>query len=146
MGSLTRFKRTPEGLRQLVQLWETTPLVRRQKIIELAKQEDPEYTKKALEYVITFEDILKLPDLELAEVLAATPPQQTAYALHQTGNEVRDRIFSRVKLPLGHEIKEALANSTPNPTLVEGAQLKMVEVTRKLERTNVIRTKKIPLA
>ena len=51
MGVYTRFKRNPDGLRQLVELLESTPSSRRQKMIDVGMQEDPDYTKQALQYV-----------------------------------------------------------------------------------------------
>jgi hypothetical protein len=145
MGAFTRFKKNPEGLRQLVELWESTPLVRRQKMIDMGMDEDPEYTKKALSFVLTFDDIIKLPDLELAEVLAGTPPASVGYAIHVAPPEIRNRFLSKVLLPIGHQIKEILAQSTPNPSMIEAGQIKLVMVARNLERTNVIGTKRIPV-
>jgi flagellar motor switch protein FliG len=145
MGVFSRFKKSPEGLRQLVQLWETTPLVKRQKMIDIGLKEDPDYTKQALNYVMTFDDIIKLNDLELAEVLAGTPPVSVGYAIHSSAKEIKDRFLSKVVLNIGHQIKDVLERDGIGPTLVEAGQIKLIETARKLERTNVILTKRIPI-
>ena len=69
MSVYARFKRTQEGFRSLIELLETTPMSRRQKMIDVGMAEDPVYTEKALSYVLTFEDVIQLPDLELAELI-----------------------------------------------------------------------------
>ena len=70
MSVYARFKRSPEGFRKLVELLESTPPSRRQKMIDVGMEEDAEYTNRALQYVMNFDDIIKLPDTELAEVCA----------------------------------------------------------------------------
>lgn len=144
MGVYTRFKRSPDGLRQLVELLESTPVSRRQKMIDVGMQEDPDYTQKALQYVINFDDVMKLPDLELAEVLSETPPRFAAYAIHAVSQEVKDRFLSKAKPRVAAELKEFL--DTPNVTLIQigGGQLKMIEVTRKLEKRGIVKTKRVP--
>ena len=69
MSVYARFKRDPGGLRKLVELLETTPILRRQKMIDVGMAEDPVYTEKVLKFVMTFEDVIKLPDVELAELI-----------------------------------------------------------------------------
>ncbi len=145
MSVFSRFKKNPEGLRQLVQLWETTPLVRRQKMIDIGLKEDPEYAKLALSFMLTFVDIVQMPDLELAEVLSEAPSQSVGFAIHQSDKKIKDRFLSKVRLPIGLEIREVLENQSPNASLIEAGQLKLIETARKLERTNVIGTKRIPL-
>lgn len=144
MGVYTRFKRDPEGLRALVELLETTPLVRKQKMIEVGMIEDANFTQMALIYVYTFEDIITLPDMELAELLSVAPPRISAMAIQPLESEVHKRFIKNAKSPIGAQIKEFLDTEY---TLQEvgGAQLRLIEMTRKLEAKDRIRTKKIPL-
>ncbi len=144
MGVYTRFKKNPDGLRQLVELLESTPSVRRQKMIDVGMQEDEDYTKKALEYMLTFEDVLKLSDMELAEVLAQVPPQFTGYAIHAASQEIKDRFLSKATPRVAADIKEYL--EMPNATLTQigGGQMKMIDATRKLEKKGIVKTKRIP--
>jgi flagellar motor switch protein FliG len=143
MGVYTRFKRNPEGFRQLVELLELTPSARRQKMIDVGMAEDAAYTQKALDHMMTFEDILKLPDMELAEVLAKTPPRTIAFALRPSNEEVRARFIRCCKPTIGAEVK-SYVESEVGLREIGGAQLKMVEIARKLERAGLVKAKKIP--
>lgn len=143
MSVYARFKRDPEGMRKLVELLETTPMSRRQKMIDVGNAEDPDYTEKALGFVMTFEDVMNLPDLELAEVISAALPRMTGFAISKSRPEVKERFL---KNAIGGKQAEIRDFMEVNPTLSEvgGAQLKLVEVTRGLEKKGLIKTKQIP--
>src|SRR4051812_32826622 len=93
MSVYARFKRDPDGFRKLVELLETTPISRRQKMIDVGMAEDAPYTEKALSFVMTFEDVMKLPDLELAELIATAPTRMTGYAVAKASKEVQQRFL-----------------------------------------------------
>lgn len=145
MGVYTRFKRNPDGLRQLVELLEATPVARRQKMIDVGMQEDAEYTNQALQYLISFEDILKLPDLELADLINETPPRFTALAIHAASEEVKNRFLSRAQPKIMSEIKDMLESSKITHAQIGTGQLKMIEMTRKLEKRGMVKLKRIPI-
>ena len=144
MSVYSRFKKAPNGFRSLVELLETTPLARRQKMIDVGMTEDPEYTARALELVLSFEDIVSLPDLELAEVVAAAPPRMTAIAISQLGEDVKTRFMLNAQPRVRADIKDYLSVQS-GLREIGGAQLKLVEVTRQLERKGFVKTKRIPL-
>jgi len=144
MGVYTRFKKNPDGLRQLVELLETTPISRRQKMIDVGMEEDPVYTKKALEYVMTFEDVIKLPDMELADLLSETPAKFTAYAIHAQSEEVKKRFLEKATPRVSIEMKEFMKESNLTAVQSGAGQMKMIEYMRKLEKRGLIKTKKIP--
>jgi flagellar motor switch protein FliG len=144
MGVYTRFKKNPDGLRQLVELLESTPASRRQKMIDVGMTEDPDYTKLALQYMFTFEDILKLPDTELAEVVAEAPGRFTALAIHSATNDVKTRFLSKAPPRVAAEIKEFLEVTNVTPVQIGGGQMKLIEVARKLEKRGAIKTKRVP--
>ena len=81
MSVYSRYKRDPDGFRKLVELLETTPKERRERMIEVGKKEDYDYTEKALSYLMTFKDILEMKDEELAEVLVKAPPRMIAISI-----------------------------------------------------------------
>lgn len=142
MSVYSRFKRAPEGFRQLVELLETTPVSRRQKMIDVGMAEDPEYTERALACMLTFQDVVALPEMELAEVTAAAQPRTIAYAINKASKDVQARFMKCCKPPVAAEVRDLLG---VNPTMGEigGAQLKLVEVTRSLERRGLVKTKRI---
>lgn len=144
MSVFARYKRSPEGFRSLVELWEATPADRRQKMIEVGRAEDAAYTERVLKYVITFEDVLALPDMELAEVLAATPPRMLGIAVSRAPEAVKERFLKNAKPQVAAEVRDCMAMNV-GPREIGGAQLKVVEKTRELERRGVVNLKKIPL-
>jgi flagellar motor switch protein FliG len=143
MGVYTRFKKSPDGMRQLVELIESTPLSRRQKMIDVGMLEDPGYTQRALSYVIVFEDILKMPDMELAEVLGATPGRFTGYAIWAQSEEVKNHFLSKSSPRAAAEAKEILESKNVTPGQIVGAQMKLIENARKLEKRGLLKTKRI---
>ena len=145
MGVYARFKKDPEGFRHLVELLESTPLSRRKKMIDVGMLEDPSYTEKALSYVLSFQDVLELNDLELAEVIAEMPGRLTGYAVHSASEEVKSRFISKAQPKVAMEIREALEESNVGPAQIGGGQTKMIETTRKLERKGLIQKKRIPV-
>jgi flagellar motor switch protein FliG len=140
--SLSFYKRNPEGLRRLVELLETTPMERRTKMIEAGNREDKHYTDLALSLMMSFTDIISMPDMELAEVAAHAPVRTIAAALFQLPEEVRKRFFLCSPAKLRGDLKEYMEHEF---TLREvgGARLKMVEIARGCERRGLIKTKHI---
>lgn len=144
MSVYARFKRDPEGFRKLIELLETTPISRRQKMIDVGMAEDPVYTEKALKYVLTFEDVMNLPDLELAELIATAPARMTGYAVAKSAPEVQQRFLRNAIGPRMGEVRDFMEVTTIGLREIGGAQLKLVEIARSLEKQGLIKTKQIP--
>lgn len=143
MSVYTRFKKDPDGFRKLVSLLETTPLSRRKNMIYVGMAEDPDYTQKAQQYMFSFEDILKLNDAEVAALLAEAPPRIAAVAINQASKEIQGRWLQCAKGPRSGEISDHLG-AKPSLTDIGAAQLKLIEIARKLERKGLIKAKRIP--
>ncbi len=144
MGVYTRFKKNPDGFRKIVELIETTPPSRRQKMIDVGMQEDPAYTEKILQYTLNFNDIVELSDLELSEVLAHAPAMLIAYAIHKVDLPIQQRFLARSTPIAAAEIKEYLETPNITPIQIGAGQTKLIEVTRILERKGILTTKRIP--
>src|SRR6185437_10955459 len=106
MGVFTRFKRDADGFRALVQLWETTPIDRRKRMIEVGMAEDPHFAQEALKYLMTFQDVVDLPDEQLAEVMAEAPPRILGNALHGSKEEIQTRFLRCAKTPRAIEVRD----------------------------------------
>ncbi|MBI3534543.1 MAG: hypothetical protein HY072_03520 [Deltaproteobacteria bacterium] len=145
MGVYARFKRNPDGFRALVELLETTPPSRRQRMIEVGMDEDPHYTELALKYVLNFKDIINLPDVELAEVMAKAPSRSLAYALNGQSEDVIKKFLRNSPNNIAAEIRDYLAINV-GPREIGGAQIKVITIARELERKGLVRTKIIPAA
>jgi|GEM_PF-576156 len=133
-----------DGFRSLVALLETTPIERRQKMFDVGMLEDPEYTRQAMLYLMTFADVLSLNDLELAELLNRVPIRITALAVHPLGADVRARFLNQAPRKKQVDLKLLLEGEAPALGLVGGAQLQTVGHLRELEKLGVIRIKRIP--
>lgn len=145
MSVFSRYKRSPQGFRTIVELWESTPPKRRQKMIEVGQQDDPEYAEQILRHMLSWEDILALSDLELAEVIANAPGNITAMAIAPLDEETRIRFLKNAIPQKMAEIRERLEEGKISAWETDGARLKMVERTRELERNGVLRVKVIPV-
>src|SRR3989338_2224978 len=144
MNVYIRYKR-PGGFRILVELLESTAAAKREKMIHVGMLEDPQFTQKALSLMITFEDILKLNDVELSEVMAKAIPRISAAALWGLPKEVRTRFLQYSPPRVAIEIRDMYSTGIEfGPREVTGARLKMVEVARSLERAGILSLKKIP--
>lgn len=145
MSVYSRYKRQPDGFRALVELLESTPSLRRKKMIDVGRIEDPDYTEDALRHMMSFEDILGMPDMELAEVVAEAPPKMTAFAIAKASDAIKTRFVRCASPQRAAEIRDFLDEATNLGAADRGgAQLKVVEAARALERRGVIRTKRIP--
>ena len=143
MGTLNRFKRMEGGFRRLVELLESTAPAKRQRMIEIAREEDSAYTQRALESMITLEDFLALSDSELAKVIAhISVPRMIAYAISGLSPDLRQK-FLRNSRP---DVAEETALYLDAPISAgdrQGAELKLIVIARELERKRVINLKRI---
>lgn len=145
MGGLDRFKKSKsDGFRQFIELIESTPASRRKHLVDVSMQEDPKYTEEALKYIITFQDILSMPDLELAEIIANSKPRTLAFAIRTLGEDVFKRFLRNAPHILAAQIKDE-ASVGCGLAEVGSAQLKLVSIARDLEKKGVINLKKIPI-
>ncbi len=144
MSILGRFKKTPEGFRAWVELLESTPIQRRERMIETCLAEDPEYTRAAMELVMNFQDILDLPEPELAEVLSAAPPKFIGLAIHQSGEDIQKH-FLRLTPSQHWGVVRSQFDAKVELREIGGAQMKLIETARGLERKGLVSTKRIPL-
>ena len=113
-------------------------------MIDVGMQEDAEYTNRALQYVMNFEDILALPDSELAEVCAKAPAKMIAYSIRDLADDVKKRFVASCARENMAEVRDTLEVAV-GPREIAGAQLKLIQVTRELEGKGFVRIKKIPL-
>jgi flagellar motor switch protein FliG len=145
MSIYWRYKQSPDGFRKLVELLETTPMSRRQKMIDAGLAEDSRYTHQALQYVMEFKDIIGLPDSELAEVLARAPGRIVAYALSGLEESHRDRFLKCTPPKLLGEVKDFL-DVNLSAFDISGARVKLISIARECERRGLVKTKAIPNA
>ncbi|MCK9244987.1 MAG: hypothetical protein M0R34_02970 [Candidatus Marinimicrobia bacterium] len=106
------------------------------RFMEHLAKEAPELVEQIKRYYFTFEDIPKLPQNILAEVLKSVEASEVAYALKGQPEEVLDLFMNslpqRTQIILEDEIK--LLEGPQPRRKVETAQKKIVEKLRELEK------------
>lgn len=143
MSIYRRYKTAPGGFRKLVELFESTPPERRQKMIDAGMAEDSAYTRKALQYLMDFDDVIKLPEMELAEVVNMAPARVLSYAIQSLDPQNKDRFLSTALPKLRGELN-ALLEEKCSPRDMSGARYKVVSIARELEKKGYVKTKVIP--
>src|SRR4051812_42709893 len=113
MSVYARYKRNPEGFRSLVELLESTPASRRQKMINVGMAEDADFTKRALQFMLSFEDVLNLPESELAEVLSDAPARTSGMAVALATAEIKERFVRAAPPPKKAEVRDTAEESIP---------------------------------
>jgi flagellar motor switch protein FliG len=145
MGIYWRYKQSADGFRNLVELLESTPLSRRQKMIDAGMAEDSKYTMDAMKYIMEFDDVVGLPDSELAEVMSASPARIVALALLGLETDKQERFLRCSKPAQASEIK-LLLEAKGSPFEISGARVKLITIARSLEKKGLVKTKVIPNA
>lgn len=143
MSMFARYLRDQNGLRRLVELLETTPLKRREELIKAGAEEDPEVIALAMEYIITFRDIIDLDQMELTEVLAEMKPKAIAFCALSVTEKQKQKILDSIMRQLEVEVNSYL-EFTPSASETGQARLTAIKAARSLEAANKIGLKKIP--
>ncbi len=143
MGIYSRYKKDQHGFRKLVELLETTPLARRQKMIDAGMAEDPAYTETALRYLMKFEDLYELGPMEMAELVSRVPGKTTGFAIVGLGEDIRKKFLSNMPHAALVDYKEN-EDVKPSAGDISIARSKLVLAARELERGGKIKLKAIP--
>ena len=143
MSVYARYKK-PGGLRQLVELLETTPAEKRQKMIDLGMAEDPEFTRKALACMFEFKDILAMTEVELPEILnRCASGRLIGYAVKSLTKDQQSLFLRCIPTSFLGDAREAL-ELEPSLAEIGGARLKLIQAARSAERAGLLRIKQIP--
>ncbi len=136
MSNIARHKK-PGGFESLVSFLETTPREKREKLLESLAAEDAEFMHRVKESVMGFEELESVRDDILMEVTyeLGEKMQVLALALYKLENEKFVEKFKRCLAPKQMaSYKEAVASlNQVTKSQREGAQLKLVEIMRKID-------------
>lgn len=143
MSKLGPFKENITGFRKFVSAlenWQGENLVEE---IKEAKVDDIDFSNTALKYVITWDDIAKLEDRHLHELLNDIEPKEIAKAIQHLASEKNLPIIDRLPEDKGRRIHAAL---TENYSLEERkeAYLKLIQHARQLEKSRKSPLQRIP--
>jgi flagellar motor switch protein FliG len=81
-----------------------------------------------------FEDIIKIDDKGIQTLLKEVPNEKLILALKTANEEIKNKIFKNISQRAATLLKEDLSNMGPSRLSdVEGAQVEIVNVARRLE-------------
>ena len=108
-------------------------------IMENLGQDDPELVEDIRRLMFIFEDILKLADQEIQEILKSIESSQWAKALKGASEELKEKIFRNMSKRAAKMLQEEMDFLGPmRASEVETIQAEIVDVVRKLEDAGVI--------
>ncbi len=144
--ALDRYIRDDDGFRKYLELLEGTPTQKRQALLENARAENPVFAAEAEKYLITFEKICRLPELELTEVLGSLKPEHLAVGIASAEDAgLKEKLVTMVPRDLAPAVGRLLKeNPTPKPYDVGGARLKWILAARGLEKSGKLKSIHVP--
>jgi flagellar motor switch protein FliG len=103
-------------------------------ILEGLEEEDPELVEQIRRLMFTFDDIMRVNDRGVQNLLRHIEPQQLALALKTASPELRQKFFKNMSTRAQDNIKEEMELMGPvKLSDVEKAQQAIVDIVRRLE-------------
>ncbi|MCS6860338.1 MAG: flagellar motor switch protein FliG [Abditibacteriales bacterium] len=108
-------------------------------ILETLEQQFPELADEIKKQLFVFEDIVKLDDRSIQQILREVDSKDLALALKGASDEVKQKVFRNMSERAATMLREDMEFMGPvRLRNVEEAQTKVVAVIRRLEETGVI--------
>lgn len=143
MGIYDRYKKNIDGFRNLVIFLETSTPDKFAKFVELGKNEDPEFLSKALKYVISFDDILAMEEMQFNELFIGLPPKFIADAIGDFSEDEKLEFLKRLHTSMQTKVRNEFEDEV-KPGAIINARIKIITEARALEKAGAITLKKIP--
>jgi flagellar motor switch protein FliG len=103
-------------------------------IMSRIEERDPVLSEEIRKLMFVFEDICKIDDRGIQTLLKEVTNDKLILSLKTANEEIRDKIFKNISQRAADMLKEDLANMGPaRLSDVEGAQVEIVNVARRLE-------------
>lgn len=145
MGNLTNRHKKPGGFRKLVNSIETTAVEKRQKILDMMRQEDPEFISEVEKSVFSFEEFRTVDDLIVCELLGELKePRTLAMALFHCPDEGLLEKFKKNMTPhMAFEFRDETENLRGVTQREQvAARFRIIQKTREIERIRKFTLKK----
>ena len=130
------------GVKKVAEILNYSGASTEKKVLDFLDPHDPHLAEEVRNQMFTFEDIARVPDQDIQQLLRAVDGNDMAMALRGVGEKVRERFLSNMSdsdpLDLSAaaktRVQEAMASSGPVRVLdVEDAQIRIVQQMRQLE-------------
>lgn len=103
-------------------------------IMARIEEKDPILAEEIRKLMFVFEDIIKIDDKGIQTLLKEVPNDKLLLALKTANEEIRNKIFKNISQRAAQMLKDDLSNLGPSRLSdVEGAQVEIVNVARRLE-------------
>jgi hypothetical protein len=142
MGMLDRYKKTG-GFVQLITLLDTCGAQKRDKFLEIIRQEDSRWARVLEAKLIDLNRVLSWNDSALAEVIGVLQEINVAAICSTLDDTQRARIIATIPHQNRRKVEDLIENARPTPGEVTTSINKLVEAVRKLAADGVLRFDKI---
>lgn len=103
-------------------------------IMSRIEEKDPILAEEIRKLMFVFEDIVKIDDKGIQTLLKEVPNEKLLLALKTANEEIKNKIFKNISQRAAQLLKDDLSNMGPSRLSdVEGAQVEIVNVARRLE-------------
>jgi flagellar motor switch protein FliG len=103
-------------------------------IMSRIEERDPILAEEIRKLMFVFEDIVKIDDKGIQTLLKEVPNDKLLLALKTANEEIKNKIFKNISQRAAQLLKDDLSNMGPSRLSdVEGAQVEIVNVARRLE-------------
>ena len=108
-------------------------------IMSRIEEKDPILAEEIRKLMFVFDDIVKIDDKGIQTLLKEVPNDKLLLALKTANEEIRNKIFKNISQRAAKLLQEDLGNMGPaRLSDVEGAQVEIVNVARRLEKEGKI--------
>ncbi len=108
-------------------------------IISALDEEDPEFAATVRNFMFSFDDVLKLDDKSIQEVLREISSEDLCRALKLVDENMREKIYRNMSKRASEMLKEEISMLPPiRISEVEASQRKIVETAKRLEQEGKI--------
>ncbi|MDX9730753.1 MAG: FliG C-terminal domain-containing protein [Bdellovibrionales bacterium] len=142
MAMLDRYKKSG-GFNQLLTLLETCGLQKRQKFLEIIRQEDPRWASALVAKMIDLERFLKWNDSAIAEVTGSMMEINVAAIVTSLDEAQQARILGTLGHAKRRKVQEHIDTQKPSPGEIATSMNKLFETIRRLSQDGVLRLDKI---
>lgn len=142
MGMLDRYRK-PGGFVQLLTLIETSSLQKREKFLEIVREEDPAWADALNDKLLSIQRILTWDQETLMEITASLQPLNLAVLLHGLEENPRAKIKSAMSASQTRMVMEHFNTAQPNPAEISTIFARVITEVRKMITEGQLRLEKI---
>jgi flagellar motor switch protein FliG len=122
------------GVPSVAEILNVTDRATERNLLENLAQEDPDLVEEIRRLMFVFDDILKLSDKDMQNVLKNVETGQWALALKKSSEELKNKVFGNLSSRAADMLREEMEYLGPTKlSEVERVQQQIVDIVRRLE-------------